>query len=261
MNNKQMQVGINRRLQLEWLEQAAILYLQHQSETAVREALRAYLQDRMPSGKRGTRGTRSLEQTVTILMRIWVTVPASAKAFRDDGLALLQQLPAREQLPLQWGAVMAAYPFFARVADATGRLLSLQGEAALPQIERRVYEQLGQRSTVTYATRRIVRDYVDWGVLQDGQVKGVYHSGEGTQINDRGLATWLVEALLRANGSEIRPLSSLLQSSALFPFHLPALAPTDLDRNRRLDSFRQGLDQEMVMLAIDGSRSERPSHA
>lgn len=252
MKDTRMRIGINRRMQIEWLEQTAMLFLQHRSDGVVREALHHYLQDRLPSGKRGERGARSLKQTVTILMRIWVAVPNSAVAFRDEGLLLLQNLSSAERLPLHWGAIMAAYPFFALVADTTGRLLSLQGQAALSQIERRVYEQLGERSTVTYATRRIVRDFVDWGVLEDGQARGVYYTGEVTPVNDQGLAAWLVEAILRSNGSEVRPLASLTQSSAIFPFRLPPVAPTELERNNRLDSFRQGLDQEMVMLATHG---------
>lgn len=242
-------VGINRRLQLAWLERAATLWLEQPAEAAVRAALRDYLQDRLPSGKRATRGTRSLEQTVTILMRVWVTVPQEASGFRDEGLQLLQSIAAGERVPLQWGAIMAAYPFFAQVADATGRLLSLQGECTLGQIEQRVYEQFGERSTVAYAARRIVRDFVDWGVLADGPARGVYHPARLIDVRERALAVWLVEATLRARGMGSGTLATLLQEHALFPFHLPPLTATDFYPAPRLDTLRQGLDHDLIVLA------------
>jgi len=44
------------------------------------------------------------------------------------------------------------------------------------QAQRRIKEQLGEREAVSRAARRVLRCFVDWGVLQDTSEKGVYQS-------------------------------------------------------------------------------------
>ena len=46
---------------------------------------------------------------------------------------------------VHWCMCMAVYPFFSKVAEATGRLLRLQGTVAAAQVQLRVREQLGER--------------------------------------------------------------------------------------------------------------------
>ena len=69
---------------------------------------------------------------------------------------------------------IAVYPFFGTVADAVGRLLRLQGTAGAAQVQRRLRERFGERETVTHAARRILRAYIDWGILEETDQKGLY---------------------------------------------------------------------------------------
>jgi len=48
------------------------------------------------------------------------------------------------------------------------------------QAQRRIKEQLGEREAVSRAARRVLRCFVDWGVLQDTSEKGVYQSAQFT---------------------------------------------------------------------------------
>ena len=73
---------------------------------------------------------------------------------------------------VHWCMCMAAYPFFGTVADATGRLLRLQGTAAAAQIQRRLRERLGERETVARAARRVPA-----GVHRLGRVAGDRQEG------------------------------------------------------------------------------------
>ena len=72
---------------------------------------------------------------------------------------------------------MAVYPFWSGVATQVGRLLRLQGSAAAAHVQRRVREQYGERETVSRAARRVLRSYLDWGVLQETGKKGIYSAG------------------------------------------------------------------------------------
>lgn len=143
---------------------------------------------------------------------------------------------------------MAAYPFFGAVAETTGRLLQLQGTVAAPQVQRRLREQFGERETVARAGRRILRSFVDWGVLQDTAEKGVYQAGPVKIIRDPELAAWLIEATLIASDSQSKPLQVIIQSPILFPFSIPLPSSSQLEQNDRLELFRQGLDTDMVSL-------------
>jgi hypothetical protein len=145
--------------------------------------------------------------------------------------------------------VMAVYPFWLGVATQVGRLLRLQGSAAAPHVQRRVREQYGERETVSRAARRVLRSYLDWGVLQQTGTKGIYAAGTTLAVDDSRLIAWLAEAFLqsRANGS--LPLKDLLDSPSLFPFRLkPVNAESLVAPSSRLDILRHGLDDDLVML-------------
>ena len=143
---------------------------------------------------------------------------------------------------------MAAYPFFGAVAETVGRLMRLQGTCATAQIQRRIREQLGERETVARAARRILRCFVDWGVLQETREKGVYQASPARPVQDKPLAAWLIEAVLLAQSTDTSMLQTLLQTPTLFPFRIPRLYAADLGGQGRVEIFRQGLDEDMVVL-------------
>ena len=126
--------------------------------------------------------------------------------------------------------------------------MRLQGTCAAAQIQRRIREQLGERETVTRAARRILRCFVDWGVLQETQEKGVYQASPARPVQDKQLAVWLIEATLLAQGTDTSVLQTLLQTPTLFPFCIPQLYAADLEGQGRVEIFRQGLDEDMVTL-------------
>ena len=78
---------------------------------------------------------------------------------------------------------MAVYPFFGTVDDAAGRLLHQQGTAGAAQVQHRLRERFGERETVARATRRSLRAYIDWGVVQETQENGLYRGAERLPID------------------------------------------------------------------------------
>jgi len=157
------------------------------------------------------------------------------------------------RVAVHWGMTMAVYPFFSAVAEIVGRLVRLQGTCAAAHVQRRVCEQLGERETVARAARRILRCFVDWGVMQETQKKGVYQAAPVRAVLDKQLAAWLTEATLIASGSDTSALKTLAQTPALFPFSLVPLYAADLECHDRLELFRQSLDEDMVALRGNGT--------
>ena len=241
------QIGFSQRIRLEWFEQTANLVLAGNDKAAVNDTLQALLKDKVFVGSQAERSNR--EKIITILLRTWLTVPHELEMLRDEGLELLKRIPRRNHLAIHWAMVMAVYPFWSGVAVQVGRLLRLQGSAAVAHIQRRVREQYGERETVFRATQRVVRSYLDWGVLQETGSKGIYTAGTTLPIDDARLIAWLTEAALYARANGLAPLKALLDSPSLFPFRIkPIHAESLVAASCRLDMLRHGLDDDLVVL-------------
>jgi hypothetical protein len=152
--------------------------------------------------------------------------------------------------------VMAVYPFWSNVAAQVGRLLKLQGSVVATQIQRREREQYGERETVSRRTRYVLRSYLDWGVLQETGTKGVYSAGNVLAIDDSRLIAWLAEASLHARANGSAPLRDLIDSPSFFPFQIkPVHAESLMAASSRLDLLRHGLDDDLVMLQKQTTKS------
>ena len=247
MSRRPNQIGFSQRVCLGWLERTANLVLAGNDKAAVNDALQELLKDKVSVGGQAERGNR--EKIITILMKVWFTAPTGLESLRTDGLELLKHVPRREHMAVHWGMVMAVYPFWSGVATQVGRLLRLQGSAVAAHVQRRVREQYGERETVSRAARRVLRSYVDWGVLSETGAEGVYGAGRSFAIDDPRLIAWLVEACLHARSNGSAPLKDVLESPSLFPFRLkPAGAERLLAASANLNIIRHGLDDNLVML-------------
>ena len=247
MTRRTDQIGFSQRVRLEWLEQTANLVLAGNDRSAIDHALQALLKDKVSVGGHAERGNR--EKIITILLKIWLNPPPQLESLRVAGLDLLGRRPRSDHLALHWGMVMAVYPFWAGVAVQVGRLLKLQGVAAAAHVQRRMREQYGERETVARAARRILRSYLDWGVLTESGTRGIYNAGPPLLVDDSRLIAWLIEASLQARSNGAAPLKDLIDSPGLFPFRVkPLHAEGLLAASAGLDVLRHGLDDDLVML-------------
>lgn len=247
MNSRLTQIGFSQRVRLEWLERTANLMLAGNDEASIYSALQELLEDKLSIGGNAQRGNR--EKAITILMKIWVRPPRDLHPLQRAGLKLLSHLPREDHIAVHWGMAMAVYPFWGAVAAHVGRLLRLQGTATTSQVKRRVREQYGERDTVSRAARRVLRSFVDWGVLKETAEKGIYTQGISRSIAHVVLIAWLAEAFLHAHPNGSMALRTVLDSTSLFPFRL---SPISADRlvavSGRLDALRHGLDQDLIVL-------------
>ena len=247
--NKQRynQIGIDRYIRLDWLELTAHLAVAKNNVPTVKTILQEELKGAFRSANTRVRG--SLDKTITILIRIWSNPPKKLLPLQRKGLELLSHLPQENHIVLHWGMTMAVYPFWATIAAYVGRLLKLQEIVTVSQIQRRMREQYGERETVSRATQRVLRSFVNWGVLKETAKKGCYAKGILLTIKDEVLISWLAEALLHTKPNGSLDLRELLSSTMLFPFRLSSVPANTLTViSQRLDVLRHGLDQELIML-------------
>jgi len=241
------QIGLDRLIRLKWLERTAYLALTGKEAALVKAALQEELQSAFRAESTKIRG--SLDKTITNLMRIWVCPPRDLRPLQREGLEFLSHRPREEHIALHWGMAMAVYPFWGAVAAHVGRLIRLQGMVAASQVQRRMREQYGERETVSRATQRVLRSFIDWGVLKETSKKGVYAQGMSRAIGDAELIAWLVEAYLNGHANGSVALTTVLDSTSLFPFHLSPVSAAHLVAvSGRLDVLRHGLDQDLITL-------------
>jgi hypothetical protein len=144
---------------------------------------------------------------------------------------------------------MAAYPFWGAVAEAVGRLLDLQGSVTAAQAQRRLRERYGERETVARAARRVIRCFIDWGVLLESGTKGRYVPSSLIAVERRELAGWLIEALLHATVSKRILVYAALKSPALFPFALSAMSGDQIvSLSPGIEMIHRGLDSELIAI-------------
>lgn len=244
-------IGFSQRIRLEWFEQTLNLVLAGNDKENINSGLQTILKDKVSVGGAADRGNR--EKIISILMKVWVNPSSKLEAFRNDGLELVKRLPLINHIAVHWGMAMAVYPFWAAVAGHTGRLLKLQGTAAASHVQRRMREEYGERETVSRAARRVLRSFVDWEVLKETTMKGVYRQGQSLPIQDSKLVAWLVEASLYTRANRSAALRDLLDTPSLFPFHLKTISAENLVAiSPRLDLLRHGLNDDLIMLKDRG---------
>jgi hypothetical protein len=230
-------IGFDRRIRLEWLDAVAV-----RSTTGATPAELSKFGHRLLHREYPRPETR--KRTLTVLFHVWLRVPAKAAHLRETATHLFADASPPHRLAIHWGLSAATYPFFRDLADCMGRLLALQNDAALSQIQRRMAERWGDRSTARRAVRRIIRSWVDWGVLNDSTRPGVYTARHPLMI-DGPLACWMVEAMLIGSDRPLEAVSKLKRHPVLFPFEL-LTSVHDLRRSPALSIHRDDFHESIV---------------
>lgn len=241
---KRRSIGIDRRLDLEWLDAVAEQVAAGAEAPAVRTVIFELLDGVIAGG--GRRGTAS-HKTMSVLSRTWVNVPLETVHLRDRAARLVLHSGSGQRVALHWALLAATYPFFADVATNTGRLLALQGDLTLAQLTRRMREEWGDRSTMTRAVQRVIRSIVQWGVLSDGDQRGVYVGGRQPIPVPAPVGELLIEAVLMRHDGESLPVEQALRHPSFFPFRVD-LRAHQLRRSPHFAVHRQGLDLDILTL-------------
>lgn len=252
MTDRKDLIGYNRTIRLAWLDYAAEMVAAQRSQDDIVDALRSLLKDELSVGSDAKRGSR--EKTITILLKTWSRVPSSLKDFRDRGIGLWAKSTGGDRLALHWGMTLAAYPFFGAVGEIVGRLLRLQGQVVASQVQRRIKEVFGQRETAARSARYVLRAFVDWGVLREGEYAGIYTQGKTFTVSEPRIVAWLVEAAMRTNRNGYLALKMIRESPVLFPLLLRDITPGLLAESGVIEIVRHGMDEDLLVFS---KRSER----
>jgi hypothetical protein len=244
---KKLDIGFNRKVKATWLRETLRLAAASVSAEEIEQTLKDQVAEE-------NKGKETIRKVFVYLNRVWLHPPTYCSPLRDDALEMYHQRPDGESaFLLNWGMCMAAYPFIARVAEATGRLLRLQGEAQASQINVRIRERFGDRHFVHRSVRYNLSTFLDFEALKEGDKPGAYLRGRSMKPRNAKEMAWLVEALLNAQDETNLPLQQIAAHGALFPFDMGNINLTALKTNLRLEVFRHGLNETLVGLSGTGS--------
>lgn len=240
-----LRIGFDRRLQLSWLDGLVDQLVIDTHEQSARSRVRELLAEDGLAGE-------ARQKTETLLMRMWVTISPRHEEMRKSALDQVRQGAVTDRRWLHWGMALLSFPLFAATASTVGRLQNVQGDLTMGQVQHRLTETFGQRSTIERASQRIVRSILDWGLLESAGRRGSFRRSATQLEASANLQLWLLQAAFTANGAEEIEASQLLAAPELFPFRI-TVRPGDLRSSERFEIHRQGIDMDIV--ALRGSAS------
>jgi hypothetical protein len=241
--NRRAQIGFDRRIDLAWLDAAALCA----SSGATGDELRCFLWDQLAGHVSGEKRNSARGKTVTVLNHIWGSGPSLQERLRNRALRGFETRMPEERLAIHWAMMIGSYPIFADTSSAIGRLLALQGKFSLAQLTRRLVADWGERSTLQRACQRIVRSMVQWGVLRDSVQIGVYEASAKRIGITSEVGMLVMEALLMDAEASTVALDQLVTHPAIFPFKL-AVSSSHLRAAPQFRVHRMGLNLDVLEL-------------
>lgn len=237
-------IGFDRTISSDWLDAAAARVISGEAPEETRKFLWDFLEDVEP----GTTNNSSRGKTLTVLSRIWVSVPFQAEPLRQAALSCIASTSGDKRIGIHWAMVLGTHPFFFDVATHVGKLIKLNGQANRSQIKRRMTEAWGDRSTLERTIQHVLRSIAQWGMLRAGSENGsLIPADQRVSIND-DVGQLLVYSVLLAHGRGL-PFSHLIDHPSLFPFALK-ITEQDLMRNSMFRVQRQGDRSDFVEIQV-----------
>jgi hypothetical protein len=235
-------LGFDRTISSEWLDAAAARVMRGEAPEAVRKFLWDFLEDVEP----GNTNNSGRGKTLTVLSRIWVSVPIQAEPLRQAALKCIACASGDTRAGVHWAMVAGTHPLFFDVVTQVGKLIKLNGQANRSQIKRRMMESWGDRSTLERTIQHALRSITRWGLLRAGTEHGsLIAAAQRMSVKDE-LAQLLIHSVLVGHGRGL-PFSRLTTHPALFPFELQVTVQ-ELMRNPTFRVQRQGDQSDIIEL-------------
>lgn len=240
MSAKVPLIGFDRFVAFDWCQSSLAAAAGHDSIDSLRNQIALTLP-----------GVESQRKTLDILKRLSVRPFDHVAEFILRGVTVYKRLGASVSLPITWGASMVSYPFFGKTVTTLGRLLALQGDCSIKELQRRVSEQYGDRNGIERAANRVLQSLENWQVLLRDETSKRIVKDDATQVDDVELVGWLVEAAVRSADKQLS-VSSLQSMPVLFPFRLNVPVSYAISNNTKLRLWSEGPSEQFVGLAKVG---------
>lgn len=192
-------------------------------------------------------GTDSRRKTFDILKRLWISPLPEHAEFARRGIDLFKEQGQIALAPLNWGCAMATYPFFGHVSEITGRLIVMQGDCSIKEVQRRMAEIYGDRDGVSRAVSRVLQSQENWGMIERIENGRRLRRKEAISVSYQPVVLWLIEAALRFSRKTLS-LSTLQSLAVMYPFSVDRSLAYIVSKSQMLELRSEGSTQQFVSL-------------
>lgn len=228
------QIGFDRFIQLDWLAAAINV---RTGQVSLSE-----LNDRLDAAGLGE---EARAKTRTKLNALCLEPRPELTDFADRGLGL-----CKDDLPISafgWGMAIASYPFFGKVAEFTGRLISIQGDCSSLEIHRRMSEVFGDREITKRATQAVLQTQADWGAIERVENGKRLMRRPPMVLDNEHAVAWLIEAALRYTRKPV-PLPTMPSMAVIYPFVLDHSLAYVVSNSLNLELRSEGPSNQFITL-------------
>jgi hypothetical protein len=236
MNSAAPKIGFDRFIHLAWATEALKV-----------SAGSANLADLDMLLNTANLGVEAKRKTVTVLNRLWIKPRPDLVDFAARGAAIYQSDPHTSVSALCWGAAIATYPFFGKIAELIGRLSALQGDCTSSEVHRRMSENYGEREGTRRMTDIVIQSQASWGAVERVEKGSRIIRLAPQVVSSDPLTAWLIEAAVRYVGKPIS-VPTLQSLGVLFPFSLVQSLSYVVSNDPNLDLRSEGPSNHYVAL-------------
>lgn len=201
-------VGLNQIIKQGWMKKAAELSTEGLSEAEYRKALQEHLAFEIDS-------PTNLKRARGLLMNIWYQENGTASALQKEGRELVAKYPD-EMTAIGWCMIPLAYPVFADYAQLMGKMFEFQDVITTTQIKQKMFDQLGERNIIEFATTKVISTMKELGAVRSVQTGK--HEAVVSSITQEEIVAFMVKVAMFLGGSSYYAFSSLTEFPFLFPF-------------------------------------------
>ena len=229
-------IGFDRYVQLDWCG----LTLEAAIESKTTEDIKNKISNTLI-------GAESKRKTFDILKRLWLQPIVGYEDFSKRGVELYRKNGDGSAPILSWGCAMVTYPFFGKTAEITGRLLSIQGDCSIKEVQRRMAEIYGDRDGIARAVSRVLQSQESWGMIERVEKGKRLARKAPITLSDEQVVTWLIEAVIRFSGKAVS-LANLQSMQVLYPFVLDQSLAYAVSSSKKLELRSEGVGGQFVAL-------------
>lgn len=193
-------------------------------------------------------GKEAQSKTKTKLNALAIEPRTELTEFIDRGVGIFSRNDDLTSTAVfAWGAAIASYPYFGKVAEFTGRLTALQGDCSVSEVHRRMSEVYGDREVTKRATQAVIQTQANWGAIERVENGKRLNRLPQRKITDEKVITWLVEAALRYTGKAM-PVTSLPSLAVIYPFQIDLSLPYVLSKSDVIELRAEGPSNQFAGL-------------
>jgi hypothetical protein len=192
MVEKNINIGIDRFLALEWANYSLELFLSSGEGKLNYQLLTDFLQKIIL-------GKESARKTSNQLRRLWLNGQDDCQKIRSIAREILVSHPIMDQSVFHFGMALNVYPIFKETCNKIGSLSRVQGDFSRKSVIDRVTETYVNPTSVPRIVARVVQTLIDW--------KFLIAIGSKLRVNeliieDDQLAIWFILALMNLNDNK-----------------------------------------------------------